>query len=184
MKNNIIKYTILAIIVLIAGVLYMFTKKDVTADTPVIELDSIHYQSDTTESYIYVHICGQVNNPGVYKCMEGDRIFEVLELAGGITETAYVDYINMAQPVSDGMKIFIPTKEEADNMNDNSFGMVNINTATIEQLMTLSGIGESRAKDIIAYRDENGYFKTIEDIMKVPGIKEAAFNKIKDYISV
>ena len=112
--------------------------------------------------------------------------------AGGFTEDAALNVLNLAQKVSDGMKLVILSEEEAEALSEESLsgtevesdGRININTASKEQLMTLTGIGESRADDIIRFREESGGFKKIEDIMKVPGIKNAGFQKIKDRITV
>lgn len=144
----------------------------------------------------YVHICGEVMSPGVYQLEEGSRVFQAVEAAGGLTEAAAQEYLNLAGLVEDGMKIVVLSKEEAEesglslgadpysSADPAGSGKVNLNTAGKEELMTLNGIGESRAEDIIRYREEQGAFQTIEDIKKVPGIKEAAFAKIKDMISV
>lgn len=139
--------------------------------------------------YHYVHICGEVKNPGVYQVPEGSRIFQAVEQAGGFTDEAASRYLNLAELTEDGMKICVPSEEEAEEggfslLGEEPPGKVNINTAGPEELMTLTGIGEARAADIIRYREENGGFRTVEDIMKVPGIKEGAFEKIKDQISV
>lgn len=136
----------------------------------------------------YVHICGEVNAPGVYELAEGSRIFEVVELAGGYTDQAAADYLNMAETVKDGMKLIVPAVGEEASLQTSGGSYddkkVNLNTATKEELMTLKGIGEARAADIISYREKQGEFQTVEDIMKVPGIKDAAFQKIKDDIVV
>lgn len=148
---------------------------------------------------IYVYICGEVANPGVYELSEDSRIYEAVDAAGGFTENAACESINLASKVSDGMQITIYNKEEAaslpaggtsagknsgqDQMSGSS-SLVNLNTATKEELMTLKGIGESKAEDIIRYREKSGGFKKIEDIMKISGIKEAGFQKIKDSITV
>lgn len=137
---------------------------------------------------IYVHICGEVKNPGVYELPEGSRIFEAVEAAGGFTERAAEASLNLAQMISDGMQIVILSLEEAEEKaqaeREQADGIVNINTASKEQLMTLTGIGESRAEDILRYREESGGFQSIEEIMQVPGIKESAYRKIKDSITV
>lgn len=139
-------------------------------------------------SACYVHVCGEVRNPGVYELSEGSRIFEAVEMAGGFTEDAAEESLNLAGMIADGMQVMVLSREEAESAAaekaaENS-GIVNLNTATKEQLMTLKGVGESRAEDIIRYREESGGFKKIEDIMKVPGIKDAGFQKIKDSITV
>lgn len=141
----------------------------------------------------YVHVCGQVLHPGVYRLEEGQRIYEAIELAGGFTAEASRTWLNLAEKVTDGMKLEVPDADQAQQWQQVSAaeenppagsGRVNINTATREELMTLKGIGEARAEDIIRFREKQGYFQTVEDIMKVPGIKDAAFEKIKDEITV
>ncbi|MEY8339535.1 helix-hairpin-helix domain-containing protein [Lachnospiraceae bacterium 62-35] len=152
-------------------------------------------RSPDSNPLCYVHICGQVVSPGVYQVEEGSRIFQAVEAAGGLTEAAAAEYLNMAGQIQDGMKIYVPSLEEREAMgmqmdsgsaspSPSSAALVNLNTATKEQLMSLKGIGEARAEDIIHYREEQGPFHTIEDIKKVPGIKEGAFQKIKDQIRV
>ena len=144
-----------------------------------------------------VHVCGEVVNPGIYELPAGSRIYEAVKAAGGFTENAEEESVNLASPIEDGVQIRIYSKEEAETLaagaapfdgfeasGEGKEPVVNLNTATKEELMTLSGIGESRAEDIIRYREENGGFQNIEDIMKVSGIKDAAFQKIKDRITV
>jgi competence protein ComEA len=138
----------------------------------------------------YVHICGEVVSPGVYELSEESRVFQAVEKAGGFTQNAAVESLNMAERIKDGMKIIVLSREEAQSVKANPAdspqgkSQVNLNTAAKEELMTLRGVGESRAEDIIRYRDSHGGFKKIEDIMKVSGIKDAAFQKIKDDITV
>lgn len=159
---------------------------------------------------LFVHVCGEVISPGVYEFQSGSRIYQAVTKAGGYTAAAADDFLNMAQVLEDGMKIRIPDKETAKKLlaqedqagvikdfagaivsgntsgaaaTDTS-GKININTASKEQLMTLSGVGEAKAADIIAYREQNGPFTNIEDIMKVSGIKEAGFQKIRENITV
>ena len=144
--------------------------------------------AETEAAVCYVHICGEVYEPGVYALPEGSRIFEAVEAAGGLTDEAAEESLNLAGVITDGMQIVIISKEEAISRKEAeaavSAGIVNLNQASKEQLMTLPGIGESRAEDILRYRKEHGSFQTIEEIMKVPGIKDAAFQKIKDSIGV
>ena len=145
---------------------------------------------DDSNTDIYVHICGAVINPGVYQVPAGTRVYQALELAGGSSDDAYLSGINLADKLADGQKVYIPAEgENAEGILSIDSGgvqsvMININTASEAELMTLPGIGQSRAKDIINYRVKNGFFESIDDIMKVSGIKEAAFEKIKDLIKV
>lgn len=202
---------------------------------------------------LFVHICGEVKNPGVYELPAGSRIFEAVEAAGGFTEEAWESYVNLALELTDGWKVEIPALAEAaaaeeasaaaepegrstegemsppgtdarsfaagmggtaengegkagnkagitQNMagitgkakgageaaetGESTGGLVNINTASKQELCSLTGIGESRAESIISYREKNGGFQKIEDIMKVDGIKEGMFSRIKDKICV
>ena len=153
---------------------------------------------NSEKSGVYVYICGEVINPGVYELSGDSRIYEAVDAAGGFTENAARECVNLASKVSDGMQITIYNREEAASLQADSAsvggnagksgtsgsGLVNLNTATKEELMTLKGIGESKAEDIIRYREKSGGFKKIEDIMKISGIKENGFQKIKDSITV
>lgn len=158
--------------------------------------DSAAAQS-TSAPTVYVHICGAVERPGVYQVEEGSRVYQVVEEAGGFLEEAAPDYLNMADAVSDGMKLVVPYADEleagqaygetgqaAAGVSASGPAKININTADKAALMTLKGIGESRAEDIIRYREQNGGFQKIEDIMNVSGIKDASFEKIRDDITV
>ncbi len=146
----------------------------------------------TTE--IYVQIDGAVRRPGVYTFSEESRVYELIEAAGGLLPEAYDLGINQAKRLADGEKIYVYTKEEIENgagttdtqnpRGQTDDGKVNINTASVEELMTLSGIGETRAKDIIAYRNAHGAFSLPEDLKNVSGIGDSTYNKIADAIIV
>ena len=169
--------------------------------------------SSEEEKTLVVHICGAVSAPGVYELPAGSRIIDAVEAGGGFLPEAEEACCNLAEEIVDGCQIYIMTKSEscADgqtekkagiqtspdsdmqttdrNVRSNSApalenGLVNLNTADVAALMTLPGIGESRAKAIISYREQHGAFAQIEDIMKISGIKQAAFSKIKDKITV
>jgi competence protein ComEA len=141
-------------------------------------------------AHIFVYVCGAVEAPGVYELEKGSRLYEAVELAGGMKDGADEAYLNMAREITDGEQIVVYTKAEVESLNEQAViaaataGLVNINTAGQNELTTISGIGESRAKAIIDYREKNGSFNSIEDIMKVDGIKEGLFSKIKDKITV
>lgn len=149
---------------------------------------------DKRAAGIYVYVCGSVEKPGVYELDEGSRICDALELAGGVTEDGVPEALDQAKPVADGQTIYVPNiSEEWDRTSQDNSGVdgstsdpdmdgININTASKDELMTLPGIGESKAADIIRYREEHGGFKTIEEIMNIQGIKEGVFNKIKAMI--
>jgi competence protein ComEA len=159
-------------------------------------------QETVSEKKKIVYVCGCVKSPDVYELKPGARIIDAVSAAGGFADGAASDYLNLAEPVADGMKIYVPTVQEitegtvpyktgdlqktmfsADGSADPSGReKVNINTASKEELMTLSGIGEVRAQGIIDYRNGNGKFLKPEDLMKVSGIKEGSFSKIRDRI--
>lgn len=167
------------------------------------------FENDTTEEQtenkqsLYVFITGCINNPGVYELAEGARVYELVELAGGFTSEADSGYLNLAAYLSDGEKIIVYSVAEtatitfgadhsqgldadgnvSENAGENK-GLINLNTAGKETLMTLPGIGEAKAEGIIKYREENGGFSSIEDVMNISGIKEGAYEKIKDLITV
>lgn len=175
-----------------------------TAGTEQTENDGIQQ--------IFVYVCGAVKTPGVYELKAGARIYEAIACAGGVREDAAEESVNQAQAVSDGERLYIPTDEEvregmeaylqpgiaggsaggtepagrADSAaaDGNADGKVNINTASMEELKTLNGIGDTRAGSILAYREANGPFGSIEDLMQVEGIKEGVYNKLKDDITV
>jgi competence protein ComEA len=152
-----------------------------------------------SNKYIYVHICGAVNEPGVYKISSGSRFVDAIGLAGGLTEDAAGDSINQAKELRDGERLYVPTEEEVKESGEGqylynqtpvsesageSMGLVNINSACLEELISLPGIGRSRAESIISYRSENGGFKSAEEIMNIPGIKEGLYKQLSPYITV
>ncbi len=143
--------------------------------------------------YVFVHITGEVNEPGIKKVKKQTRIFELIEIAGGETSDADLSKINLASIVKDEQKVIIPSfpKEIEDNgaiiYNGGSKsvdGLVSINYGTKEQLETLTGIGPQMAQKIISYREENGGFGSLEDIKNVSGIGEAKYEKIKNDITI
>lgn len=145
-----------------------------------------------TSAKVVVYVCGAVNRPGVYALPEGSRGKEALEAAGGFTESAEPASVNLAEFVSDGQMLYISEKGAAGSAVPGISGIpgmagggkINLNTADSSALKTLPGVGDSRAADIIRYREEHGNFRRIEDLMKVPGIKEKGFERLKDRITV
>ncbi|WP_367568958.1 helix-hairpin-helix domain-containing protein [Lacrimispora sp.] len=204
MKYQKIKIAVIVFLVVIAGLCYGLKSNygnrekglllTEAASFPESEENSFSGQSEEeTLPACYVHICGEVAAPGVYELEEGNRVFQAVEMAGGFTEKAAPEYLNMAEKIHDGMKITVLSQEEAraggtlsavPGAASQQKSKINLNTATKEELMTLRGVGEAKAADIIGYRESHGGFQKIEDIMKISGIKEAAFQKIKDDITV
>ena len=154
------------------------------------------------EPKIYVDIAGEIKSPGVYEMENGDRVFQLIEKAGGATENADISSINLSKKLTDGEKIIIfakrnlidseTTSSSTTQSNTSSSvnsptkksNLININTASQKELEELSGIGPVLAQRIIDYREKNGYFSTIEDIKKVSGIGDKRFEAIKDSITV
>lgn len=132
---------------------------------------------------VYVYVCGCVSAPGVYPLDVGARICDALEAAGGVTEDGRPEALNQAECIVDGQTIYVPSMNEVGNLEVDD-GLVDINQADKATLMTLPGIGESKADLIIQYREEHGNFESVEDLMDIPGIKQGVFDKIKDSIKV
>lgn len=138
----------------------------------------------------FVHVCGAVVREGVYELPEGARVFEAIAAAGGLLPEADASAVNQAQCVSDGSRLRIPFAGEQPEEGggaagpDAKSGLVDINTASEQELQTLSGIGEKRARDIVRYRETHGAFLRIEDLMKVDGIKQKLFEQIRELITV
>lgn len=143
---------------------------------------------------VFIYICGAVANPGVYRLPAGSRVYAAVEAAGGLLEEADLKNLNQAQLLEDGQQITVYTTEETaagqtadppDAGAPSADGSaINLNTADQDALMTLPGVGEARAAAIIAYREQNGAFSAIEDIMQIEGIGEKSFAKLKDLITV
>ncbi|TYS10632.1 ComEA family DNA-binding protein [Bacillus subtilis] len=167
-------------------------KQAVSTETENTEVkqEAVKDENDT----IVIDIKGAVQHPGVYEMRTGDRVSQAIEKAGGTGEQADEMQVNLAELLQDGTVVYIPKKGEETTMQQGSGGAVksdggkeapvNINTATLEELQGISGVGPSKAEAIIAYREENGRFQTIEEITKVSGIGEKSLEKIKSSITV
>ena len=164
-------YLVLTVFVLFAvvGIAIVHAKTATTSQT-------------TTEvvNYVYVDVKGEVANPGVYRVSDKCRIFQVLEIAGGLSDNADTSSVNLAQRVSDEQIIKIPKENEELTVTS----LININTATASELDTLPGIGYSTATNIIDYRTNNGVFKAKEEIKLVNGIGDVVYEQIKDLITI
>lgn len=154
-----------------------------------------------TKEPIAVHVIGAVPRPGLYEFAEGARVQDAIDAAGGLLASANVGSINLAALLEDGQQLNIPYKvgeEPTETSDDNSLvlpgateepssqgteELININTASLEELDSLPGIGPTIAQRIIDYREENGPFQTIEDLMNVSGIGPSTFDQIKDLIT-
>ena len=196
-RKTLIKIFSVVLILLAALVLKIHdeNKADITIET-ADAAEETEYSGESEESsvqpqVIFVDIGGAVEEPGVYEVAKDTRLFEVIEMAGGLSEDADPDHVNRASFVEDGQKIIIPVKgsEYTDDRTAAAFspeadsGLININTASADELKTLSGIGDVTAEKIIEYRSSTA-FKSKEDIMSVDGIGSKTYEKIKDDITV
>ncbi len=156
---------------------------DVQTSTQAGTADSLQ-----TELLYYVYVCGAVAKPGVYTLAPDSRIVAAIEAAGGFLPEAAVEAVNLAEPIQDGMQITVPDLEaftvRQEALERQEAGLVNLNTATIAELCTLSGIGEAKAEAILAYREEIGSFGSIEQLKEVTGIGDSLFNQIKNSIYI
>ena len=201
------------ILIYVAGFVYLITiiknkdNKEVKNNT--ITKENIVGEKD---EYIYVDVKGSVKTPGVYKLTNNSRVIDAIDASGGITSSANTRYINLSKILEDGDVVMVYSDKEIKNAqkenivyietpcvceevkndaciisndeNNNSNGKVNINNATFDELKTLSGIGDAKAKAIIEYRLKNGNFKTIDELKNVNGISESIYAKIKENITV
>lgn len=190
----------MAIIILYVILFLYFEDKINNIEIPVQEEIIIKEEPQIEEEpikYIYIDIKGAIKKPGVYKLEENSRIIDAINISGGLLKTANTTYTNLSKKLNDSEVIKIYTNEEVKKLEKETpqelpkvetpsteNELININTASIEQLQTLNGIGESKAKSIIEYRTTNGNFKSIEDIKNVSGISESLYEKIKDSITI
>lgn len=203
---------VIVIIVIISICYYVYAKEEFNIEENDLETfennnnnNQLEKQESETEKLekIIVHIAGAVNKEGVIELEENSRISDAIEKAGGFREDADTANINLAYKIEDGMKIYIPikgeekiqekteeeksvssTQDKSTKNEENKTQIININTAKQEELETLPGIGSATAQKIIAYRKENGKFKTKEEIKNVSGIGEAKYNNIKEQIRI
>ncbi len=204
---------LLGISLVLGGVIFVIYKNNESNSEEVVDIfkdnekdeDKKEDSNDNKDnSKVVVDIKGMVANPGIYEVDSTSRVNDVIALAGGLIEGADTSLINLAKIVEDEMTIIIYSNSEvlekykeeicvckkcdivndACINNDDNNGLVNINSAGLEELQKIEGIGESKAKAIIEYREKNGYFQDIEDIKKVTGIGESLFEKIKIYITI
>lgn len=204
-KNKKIIGIIVCFMILFIGIIII--KSFDTKEKESIDMIGVTQKAKSMESEdidvdkIIIHITGEVKEEGIIKIESGGRISDAIEAAGGLTENADIKRINLAYELEDGQKIYIPNKKdknvenyiddgvdsiilEDSDTSQNKTGLININKASAEELQSLAGIGESTALSIIAYREENGKFKRVEDIKNVSGIGDSKYEKIKNSIKV
>ena len=194
-RKTLFKMLSIILILLIAVILRIHDsdKADISIESAEPSEETEYSEESSVQpQVIFVDISGAVEKPGVYEVSEETRLFEVIEMAGGLSEDADADHVNQASFVEDGQKIIIPVKgsEAAGDLSSETAGVtvegsgyININTASADELKTLNGIGDAMAERIIEYRSQRA-FKSKEDIMSVDGIGSKTYDKIKDRITV
>lgn len=199
-----IRITVVILVISIIG-LKLFLSKNaakVSQFEEVVLTDTTDLIAETEKENndvikMYVDIKGAVKLPGMYEVTSDMRVLNVIDMAGGLKETADDSQVNFSQRIEDQMVIYIPvegeelsetviagTNSNTANISKDEEGKINLNQATKEELMTLSGVGEKKAEKIIEYREENGSFKTIEDLKNVNGFGEKSFESLEKYISI
>ena len=212
--NRYKRYFILGGCFILLGVfvyLYMANNDDLFSEqeNETLIADITTTTEKVVQNKIFVDVKGAVNKPGVYEFNEGEKVIDAIKKAEGLTKSAVTSNINLSKKLTNEMVIYVFNKKEIvsitttnkiacncetievnkcidkNNTSDNSGNnKININTATLDELLTLKGIGQSKAEAIIKYREENGNFNSIEDIQKVSGLGGTIYSKIKDYITV
>lgn len=197
-KNNKLIFVFIIILVLSAlgyAILYINEEKSkINFEEEVNVAEGVETPEITEVNKIFVDVSGEVVLPGLYELNEGSRINDAINIAGGVTSEASLDDVNLAYLLSDGIKVTIPKKDKnvktikmpvvyngASNIGEK---LININTATVEELCKLEGVGENTAKKIINYRNDKGKFKTKEELKNVPGIGASKYNSLKNDITI
>lgn len=203
--NKIIKYTSIVTVLVLLGIFFMVgqpTHESDSSETVMVseqvsseeEKETCEQEAADQSQEIYVYVCGAVKKPGVYKLAPNSRICDGIAAAGGLKKRASETQVNQAEVLTDGEQVYIPYQEKgkttdqdvsvcSDEQSD-SGDKINLNSATVEELKQLSGIGDAKAESIIQYREEHGSFSSVEEIKNISGIKDGVFSKIEAYITV
>ena len=188
--------------IVLVGIFFLMYQKvsneeELLWETVESTMASINDSTDSVQEnpVILVDIKGEIKQPGVYELAHDARLNELILLAGGFTENAEVRQLNLAERLSDQQMIYVPNKDEVnfsleqiqsneEKQTPSSTNLININTADLNELQQLTGIGPSKAQAIISYREENGLFQRLEDLLQVTGLGEKTFEKLKNMIKI
>lgn len=189
---NLLKKSAFFLAIFAMFIIIFFIDKDETEEFTKVSTTDVsddERKDESNDEYAIVDVKGEVIKPGVYDVPIESRVHDVLEMAGGFTEDADESAVNLAKKVYDEMVIFIPkigddSQLEADGLRDDQPAKMRINEATQEEIETLNGIGPSKAEAIIQYREEHGYFQTLEDLLEVSGIGEKTLDHIKEDVQI
>ena len=194
--KSIILAFVCSLIVIIGGLFYFNQSKTEDysgvsfSNTSSVPINKDEKTEDKHDEKIFVDVKGAVKHPGVFETTKDKRVKDLIEEAGGLLDDADISTLNLSQKVKDQMVIYVlkhgekPKQISDGGSSSSNTDVININTANLEQLMKISGVGKTKAEAIISYREKNGDFKKKEDITKVHGIGKATFEKIKDKIEV
>ena len=204
-KKEILKTCIIIIVIIVVIVCSIIFYKKETQEFIYYNIvedeveDNVENDVEEIVPKIKVYVTGEVNNPGVKELDEGSRIENAINISGGLTNQADIRNVNLAYPLEDGQKLYIPNindekKEEyisiengsgiIENAKEKNGNKVNINKASVSELTKLPGVGESLAQRIITYRIENGNFTSIDDLKNVSGIGDKKIDSLKEYIVI
>ena len=175
---------VIALVIMAALGIRLERKEKELMFTSYENIENAAVKTELSDSGIYVHVDmdGAVNKPGVYRLESGSRVSDAIEMAGGLKEDAHTKSLNKARKLTDGEKIYILTRDEASDASEGN-RLININTASANELDSLPGIGSVYAQRIVEYRNKS-LFHTVEEIKNIEGIGEKTFEKIRDYITV
>ena len=174
-KGKTVGIAFLVLLLFSGGLIINASNKDTNLENVVNNENNLE---DLGIGVIAVEILGEVRNPGIYYMNENDRVSDVIRVSGGLTNKGTTEGVNIAIKVSDGLKVYIPKK------NDDSINLISLNTCSdvvLEELLT-NIIGSTKARAVVKYRKNNGYFSSVEDILKVSGITESVYSKVKEYL--
>ena len=197
-RQQLIAWSALALVILLIGAYYLRGQISGGSAGPQAAPGltmAVKEQKTTTAAFIKIHVTGAVNRPGLYEMTAGDRIADALNAAGGTQPDADLAGINLAAKLADGQQVLVSKAGEAPPAGSAASdaaagsaapdsGPLNLNSATVQQLENLEGVGPKTAQKIIDYREANGGFKTVEELMEVPGIGPSKFEQIKDQVCV
>ena len=178
-------------VVLASFAFYIYMRPEPAPALVLQTLNTLTPIPTATSVPIQVHVLGEVVNPGVYTLPAGSRVADALKAAGGGKPDSSLYRLNLAALLVDGQRVYVPSNaelidQETDSADENTnlSGKININTASINQLISLPGIGMMKAGEIILYRNDHGDFQTLEALMDVPGIGPGTFEDLKDKITI
>jgi competence protein ComEA len=179
-KRRILWICLFVALVIVGVVFFVWKPFGKEAEKPLAVTDL--QKEKSSKGKLLVYVVGAVKEPGVYELPEGARLYDAVQAAGDVLPYASMNEVNMAEPLADGTKVYIPLDPDQSDPRGN--GLISINRASAKELTALPGVGEVTAEKICNYREEHGLFQRKEDLMKVPSIGEAKYKKLSDRITL